>query len=77
MQGDAGNGTDHDQDADDIELSWGNAAAVVAITEKIAKREGFGAVLADGVGKAAERMPVCWGLVLSIDFDTAIFSLIS
>ncbi len=50
------NGLITQKDADDIELSWGNAAAVVAITEKIAKREGFGAVLADGVGKAAERI---------------------
>jgi aldehyde:ferredoxin oxidoreductase len=36
--------------------NWGNAKAVVSLAEKIAKREGFGAVLADGVEKAAERI---------------------
>jgi aldehyde:ferredoxin oxidoreductase len=43
-------------DIDGIELNWGNAEAVVALVEKIAKREGFGSVLADGVKKAAERI---------------------
>jgi aldehyde:ferredoxin oxidoreductase len=41
------------QDTDGLDLTWGNAAAIVALTEKIAKREGFGAVLADGAEKAA------------------------
>ena len=50
------NGLITKKDTDGIELTWGNSAAVVAITEKIARREGFGAVLADGVGKAAERI---------------------
>jgi aldehyde:ferredoxin oxidoreductase len=44
------------KDTDGLELAWGNAGAVVALTEKIAKREGFGAVLADGPTKAAERI---------------------
>ena len=44
------------KDTDGIELTWGNGAAVVAVTEKMGKREGFGAVLADGVAKAAERI---------------------
>jgi aldehyde:ferredoxin oxidoreductase len=44
------------EDADGIDLAWGNADAVVALTEKIANREGFGAVLADGPSKAAERI---------------------
>ena len=39
-----------------IELTWGNASAIVAVLEKMAKREGFGAVLADGVQRAAERI---------------------
>jgi aldehyde:ferredoxin oxidoreductase len=43
-------------DTDGIELTWGNAAAVVALAEKIARREGFGSVLADGVAKAAGRI---------------------
>jgi aldehyde:ferredoxin oxidoreductase len=50
------NGLIGKKDTGGIELAWGNAAAVVALTEKIAKREGFGAVLADGVKKAAERI---------------------
>lgn len=43
-------------DVDGLDLSWGNAAAIVALVEKIARREGFGAVLADGTQKAAERI---------------------
>jgi aldehyde:ferredoxin oxidoreductase len=39
-----------------IELAWGSADAIVSLTEKIGKREGFGAVLADGPTKAAERI---------------------
>ena len=50
------NGLIRKEDTDGIELVWGNADAVVALTEKIAKREGFGKVLADGVKKAAERI---------------------
>ena len=44
------------KDTDGIELTWGNAEAVVALLEKMARREGFGAVLADGVEKAAQRI---------------------
>ena len=44
------------EETDGIELTWGNGKAVVALTEKIGRREGFGAVLADGVKKAAERI---------------------
>ncbi|MBA7501228.1 putative oxidoreductase YdhV [subsurface metagenome] len=44
------------EDTDGIELTWGNAAAMVAMVEKVARREGFGAMLADGVKKAAERI---------------------
>jgi aldehyde:ferredoxin oxidoreductase len=43
-------------DADGLDLTWGNAEAIVDLTEKIAKREGFGALLADGPTKAAERI---------------------
>jgi aldehyde:ferredoxin oxidoreductase len=39
-----------------IELRWGNAAAIVAMAEKIGKNEGFGAVLAKGSAKAAESI---------------------
>ncbi len=44
------------QDTDGIKLNWGNAEAIVAMLEKMARREGFGAILADGVKKAAERI---------------------
>ncbi len=43
-------------DTDGIELTWGNHAAIVAMTEKLAKREGFGDILADGVKVAAEKI---------------------
>ena len=44
------------QDTGGMELTWGNAQVIVALTEKIAKREGFGALLADGPTIAAERI---------------------
>jgi aldehyde:ferredoxin oxidoreductase len=43
-------------DTDGIEMTWGNHKAIVAMAEKLAKREGFGAVLADGVKVAAEKI---------------------
>jgi len=43
-------------DTDGIELTWGNHRAMIAMTEKLARREGFGDVLADGVKRAAERI---------------------
>jgi aldehyde:ferredoxin oxidoreductase len=44
------------KDTDGIEMKWGDAKAIVAMTEKLAKREGFGAIIADGVKKASERI---------------------
>ena len=44
------------EDTDGIELTWGNPQAIIALIEKIAHREGFGDVLADGVKLAAERI---------------------
>ena len=43
-------------DLDGIDLKWGNAEAMIAMIHKIAHREGFGAVLADGTKKAAEKI---------------------
>jgi len=43
-------------DTEGIELTWGNHRAIVAMTEKMAKREGFGDILADGVKVAAEKI---------------------
>jgi len=39
-----------------VELTWGDSSAIVEILERLARREGFGMVLADGVKKAAERI---------------------
>jgi len=50
------NGIISEEDTDGIELKWGNHQAVVAVTEKLAKREGIGAFLADGTKEAAERI---------------------
>jgi aldehyde:ferredoxin oxidoreductase len=44
------------KDTDGIEMTWGNHKAIVAMTEKLARREGFGDVLADGVKAAAEKI---------------------
>jgi aldehyde:ferredoxin oxidoreductase len=43
-------------DTGGIELTWGNHRAIVAMTERMAKREGFGDILADGVKIAAEKI---------------------
>lgn len=42
--------------ADGLALSWGNAEAVVELVRRIARREGIGDLLADGVERAAERI---------------------
>jgi aldehyde:ferredoxin oxidoreductase len=44
------------QDTDGLEMTWGNAEAIVSMTEKIGKREGFGDLLADGVRGAWEKL---------------------
>jgi len=43
-------------DTDGVELSWGNEDAIIHMLHKIALREGFGDVLADGSVKAAARI---------------------
>ena len=43
-------------DTEGIELNFGNHQAIVEITLKIAKREGIGEILADGVKNAAEKI---------------------
>jgi aldehyde:ferredoxin oxidoreductase len=43
-------------DTDGIEMTWGNHSAIVAMTEKLARREGFGIILANGVKAAAEKI---------------------
>jgi len=44
------------RDTDGLDLSWGNAESQAALVEKIAKREGIGKILANGVRKAAEQI---------------------
>jgi len=44
------------EQTDGLEMTWGHAEAIVAMTEKIAKREGFGAILADGIKAAWEKL---------------------
>ncbi len=44
------------KDTDGIELTWGNHASIVKMVEKLAKREGFGDILADGVKIASEKI---------------------
>ena len=41
---------------DGLELTWGNAEAIVALTEKMGRREGFGEILADGIAAAWEKL---------------------
>ncbi len=43
-------------DTDGIDLTWGNADAVIQMIHKIARREGIGGLLADGVKRAAARL---------------------
>ena len=50
------NGLISQKDTDGIEMTWGNHKSIVAMTEKLVRREGFGAVLADGVKVASERI---------------------
>ncbi len=44
------------EDTDGLDLSWGNAESMVLLTEKIAKREGFGDILAEGSERAAKAI---------------------
>jgi aldehyde:ferredoxin oxidoreductase len=50
------NGIITKKDTGGIELKWGNHKAMVAMTEKLGKREGLGDVLADGVKRAAGKI---------------------
>jgi aldehyde:ferredoxin oxidoreductase len=43
-------------DTGGLELTWGNSEAMVTLCGQMARREGFGALLADGVKKAAARI---------------------
>lgn len=44
------------EDTDGIDLTWGNHRAIVEITDRMCRREGFGDILADGVRVAAKKI---------------------
>lgn len=44
------------EDTDGLDLSWGNAESMVKLVEKIALRDGFGDVLAEGSERAAKKI---------------------
>ena len=50
------NGIITKSDTNGIEMTWGNHRSIVAMTEMLAQRQGFGDVLADGVRLAAQRI---------------------
>jgi aldehyde:ferredoxin oxidoreductase len=50
------NGIITKKDTGGLELTWGNHHALVALTEKMARREGIGDILADGVKVAAAKI---------------------
>ncbi len=50
------NGIINQRETDGLDLTWGNGPAIVALTDKLARREGFGDILADGVVKAAQHI---------------------
>jgi aldehyde:ferredoxin oxidoreductase len=43
-------------EAGGLDLAWGNGDAIVSLVHQVARREGFGDLLADGVRRAAERL---------------------
>ncbi|MBA7671486.1 hypothetical protein ES703_79644 [subsurface metagenome] len=44
------------EDADGLELEWGDAGVILELTRKIAYREGFGNILGEGCAHAAELL---------------------
>jgi aldehyde:ferredoxin oxidoreductase len=46
----------NESDTDGINLTWGNAEAMIAMIDKMIAREGLGDLLADGVKVAAQRI---------------------
>jgi aldehyde:ferredoxin oxidoreductase len=44
------------EEAGGLELSWGNAEAIVELVHRIGRRDGLGDLLADGVKRAAEQI---------------------
>ena len=44
------------KDTDGLEMTWGNGEAIMAMLNKIANRQGFGNILADGVMRASQHI---------------------
>jgi len=44
------------QDVDGLDLTWGNSRAIIALVEKMIRREGIGDILADGVKVASQKI---------------------
>jgi aldehyde:ferredoxin oxidoreductase len=44
------------EEADGLDLTWGCGETILALIHKVARREGFGDLLADGVRRAAKRL---------------------
>jgi len=51
------NGLITKEDTEGVELKWGSGEALVIMVEKIAKREGIGNLLAEGLRACVERIP--------------------
>ena len=62
------------EDCDNLDLSWGNMDTVMQLLPKIAYREGFGNLLADGSKKASKQIPgseVCLVEVKGLEWMSA------
>jgi aldehyde:ferredoxin oxidoreductase len=53
-------------DTDGIELTWGNGDALIAMTEKIANRDGFGNLLAEGMNACSASIKESKSLALEV-----------
>jgi len=50
------NGLISSEDTGGLELTWGNGEAIVDMVHRIGRREGIGALFADGIRKAAQKL---------------------
>jgi len=50
------NGLINEEDTDGLNLTWGNSEAIVAMAEKIGKKQGFGSILSEGSAGAAKQI---------------------
>ncbi|NPA30440.1 MAG: aldehyde ferredoxin oxidoreductase family protein [Chloroflexi bacterium] len=56
------------EQTDGLDLHFGNAEAMIRLIEKIAHREGFGDLLAEGAGRAAEKLGVGQDLAVEVKY---------